>query len=85
MDFPMQKILELSNIKCAKFRGLSATMGFVGISLSYHRFFVGIPCPELFLWVFRWSKIFALGYFVSLKFFSHGHFDDTKSFFDGIL
>ena len=65
-------------IGCAKFRGSCATMGVVGLVLSWHRAFV---CEGFFLvsiswvhsffsWVFRGSEIFFRGYFVGTKFYA---------------
>ena len=41
---------------------------------SCHRAIAPSCVQNFFSWVFRWSKIFSLGYFAGPKFFSRGYF-----------
>ena len=60
----------MKSIDCAKFRGSRAIVVLMGLMPSCYRAFVCISWVwNLFLWVFRGSKIFSRGYFVGLKFF----------------
>ena len=75
----------IHNSECAKFRRSGAIMGFVGLVPSRHCAFVGISWVQnIFSSVFRGSKIFSCGYFVSPKLFLW-LFCGFKTFLVGIL
>ena len=71
--------------ECAKFSGLRAIVGIVGLVTSYHRAFMGSSWViNFFPSVFCGSSIFSHGYFVGPDLF-RGYFVGLKFFLVGIL
>ena len=67
------KLYCLQDYECAKFRGLRAIVGLVGLMPPCHRVFLCISWVQnIFSWVFYRFKIFCHGNFVGLRGFFVG-------------